>query len=88
LDTTVPPTQQARYQLNPNYVVFVKQNIDKLLVVGFIKPVEEATWLLLIVVVPKKNGKLRICVDSGNSTQQQRKILTYHLLRMRMRLLT
>jgi hypothetical protein len=25
--------------------------------------VKEATWLSLIVVVPKKNGKLRICVD-------------------------
>jgi hypothetical protein len=27
------------------------------------KPVEEATWLSPIVVIPKKNGKLRICVD-------------------------
>ncbi len=34
-----------------------------MLVVGFIKHVEEATWLSPIVVVPKKNGKLRICVD-------------------------
>jgi hypothetical protein len=25
--------------------------------------VEEATWLSSIVVVPKKNGKLQICVD-------------------------
>ncbi len=29
----------------------------------FIKVVEEATWLSPIVVVPKKNGKLIICVD-------------------------
>ncbi len=35
---------------------------DKLLATGFIKPVEEATWLLLIVVVLKKNEKLKICV--------------------------
>jgi hypothetical protein len=48
--------------LNPNYVAIVKQYIDKLLVIGFIKPVEEATWLSPIVVVPKKNGKMRICV--------------------------
>jgi hypothetical protein len=34
-----------------------------LLVVGFIKPIEEATLLSFIVVVPKKNGKLKICVD-------------------------
>jgi hypothetical protein len=25
--------------------------------------IEETTWVSLIVVVPKKNGKLRICVD-------------------------
>ncbi len=41
----------------------VKQYIDKLLVVGFIQHVEEATWLSLIVVVPKKNGKFNIYVD-------------------------
>jgi hypothetical protein len=38
--------------------------MDKLLDVGFIKPVEQTTsWLSPIVVVPKKNGKLRIYVD-------------------------
>jgi hypothetical protein len=25
--------------------------------------VEEASWLSPIVIVPKKNGKLRVCVD-------------------------
>ncbi len=32
-------------------------------VIGFIKHVEKATWLSLIVVMLKKNGKLKICVD-------------------------
>ena len=49
--------------MNPNYASVVKKNIDKLLDVGFIVPVETATWLFPIVVVPKKNGKLRICID-------------------------
>ena len=31
--------------------------------VGFIKPIHEATWLSPIVIVPKKNGKIRVCVD-------------------------
>jgi hypothetical protein len=30
---------------------------------AFIKPIEEANWLSPIVLVPKKNGKLRVCVD-------------------------
>jgi len=34
-----------------------------LLAVEFIQFVEEATWLSPIVLIPKKNGKLRICID-------------------------
>ncbi len=49
--------------MNPNYVASIKQDIDKLLTIGFIQMVEEATWLSPIAVVPKKNGKLKICVD-------------------------
>jgi hypothetical protein len=49
--------------LNPNYEAKIKEEIDKLLRVGFIRPVKQATWLSPIVVVPKKNGKLRVCVD-------------------------
>ncbi len=48
--------------MNPNYVVVVKQDLDKLLATGFIKLVEQVTWLSLIVVVLKNNGKLRICI--------------------------
>ena len=53
----VKPIQQHSYQMNPNYVVRVKEEIDKLLKVGFIRPVKKATWLSPIVVVPKKNRK-------------------------------
>jgi hypothetical protein len=37
--------------------------MDKSLATGFIKHVEEAIWLSPIIVVPKKNKKLTICVD-------------------------
>jgi hypothetical protein len=49
--------------LNPNYVDVVKQDIDKLLVAGFIQPMEEVCWLSVIVVVPKKNDQLQIYVN-------------------------
>jgi hypothetical protein len=49
--------------LNTNYAAIVKQDIDKLLVVGLIKLIEKATWLSPIVLMPKKYGKLIICVD-------------------------
>jgi len=34
-----------------------------LLAIRFTQSIEKATWLSPIVVVPKKNGKLRICID-------------------------
>ena len=46
-----------------NYAVKAKEEIDKLLRFGFIQPVKQATWLSLIMVVPKKNRKIRVCVD-------------------------
>ena len=49
--------------MNPNYAIKVKEEIDELLQVGFIWLVKRATWLSLIVVTPKKNDKLRECVD-------------------------
>ena len=49
--------------MNPNYAARVKEEIDKLLKAGFIRRVKKATWLSPIVVVPKKNGKNRVCVN-------------------------
>ena len=49
-----------------NGTMFTKpdnKEIDKLLKVGFIRPVKGGTWLSPIVVVAKKNGKIRVCVD-------------------------
>jgi hypothetical protein len=59
LNTSIPPTHQVRY----NYATIIKQDIDKLLIIGFIQLVEDTTWLSPIVVILKKNGKLRIYVN-------------------------
>ncbi len=75
LDISIPPTHETRYKLNPNYVVAIKQGIDKLLATGFIQLIEEVTWLSPIVVVLKKNGKLRICVDFRKLNKATKKYL-------------
>ena len=49
--------------MNPNYTAKVKEEIDKLLRVSFVRPIKKATRLSPIVVMPKKNGKIRVCVD-------------------------
>jgi hypothetical protein len=60
IDTTC---SSKMYLLNFNYVTIIKHDIDKLLVASFIKLIEKATWLSPIVVMCRKNKKLRICVD-------------------------
>jgi hypothetical protein len=49
--------------MNPNYIAVMKQDLDNFLIVVFIVPMEKTTWLSPIVVVLKKNGKFRICMD-------------------------
>jgi hypothetical protein len=49
--------------MNPKYSLMVNQEIDLLLECRFIYPVPYSKWVLPLIVVPKKNGKLRICKD-------------------------
>ena len=41
----------------------VKEELQKLLQVGFIYTIFDSQWVSPLVVVPKKNGKWRICID-------------------------
>lgn len=41
----------------------VKAAIDKLFAQGCIQPVDHAEWVSPLVIVLKKNGKVRVCVD-------------------------
>ena len=41
----------------------LKTEIDRLSVAGFIYQVEYTEWASPVVIVPKKNGKLRVCID-------------------------
>ena len=63
LEPNTKPIRQKQYCINPKYYLLVKEEIDKLLECGFIYPVPYSEWHFPIVIVPKKNGKLRICQD-------------------------
>ena len=45
---------------------FIKQEVDKLFAVGYIREIQYPKWLANVVVVPKKNGKWHVCVDYSN----------------------
>ena len=53
-------------RLHPRWSLQVKEEIQKQLSVGFISVVEYPEWLANVVPVPKKDGKVRVCVDFRN----------------------
>lgn len=55
--------KQAPRNFKPELEVQIKEETQKLLDVGFIKPVQHLTWLANIVPVKKKNGQIRCCID-------------------------
>ena len=57
------PSKQHPYIYNDNFAAKIKEEIDKLKDAGFIYEIEHTQWVAPIVVVPKKNGKLRVCVN-------------------------
>ena len=50
-------------RLHPQWSLQVKEEIHKQLSVGFLSVVEYPEWLANVVLVPKKDGKVRVCVD-------------------------
>ncbi|MCO5609287.1 hypothetical protein L7F22_063513 [Adiantum nelumboides] len=63
LSSTAKPMQQRPYPMNPKYAKIVQEELEKLIKCGVIYPIEHSKWVSPIVIVPKKNGKLRLCVD-------------------------
>ncbi|WJZ94855.1 hypothetical protein VitviT2T_013680 [Vitis vinifera] len=57
------PVKQKLRRLHPRWSLQVKEEIQKQLSVGFLSVVEYPEWLANVVPVPKKNGKVRVCVD-------------------------
>ena len=61
---TIPMKDTARpYTYNDNFARKIREEIDKVLEAEFIYEIEHTEWVSPIVIVPKKNGKLRVCVN-------------------------
>nr|CAH67541.1 H0425E08.9 [Oryza sativa]CAH67733.1 H0522A01.4 [Oryza sativa] len=58
-----PVRQKVRRQA-PEREAFIREEVARLLEAGFIREVIHPEWLANPVVVPKANGKLRMCIDN------------------------
>ena len=55
--------KQNLRHMRTEWLLKIKEEVTKQLNVGFIKPVHQAEWIANVVPVPKKEGKVRMCVD-------------------------
>ena len=57
------PVKQRVRRSHPDRHQIIQAKVDNLLKVGFIKEVKYLEWFANVVVVHKKGGKWRVCVD-------------------------
>ena len=57
------PIRQRVRRSHSDLHQIIQAKVDNLLKVGFIREVKYPEWLANVVVVPKKGGKWRVCVD-------------------------
>ncbi|KAG8481783.1 hypothetical protein CXB51_026423 [Gossypium anomalum] len=57
------PVQQKLQRMRPDIVLKIKDEVKKQFDAGFLQEVKYSEWVANIVPVPKKDGKVRMCVD-------------------------
>ena len=55
--------------MNPKVTPQVQKELQKMVEVGIIEPIKYPSWVSNHVIVRKKTGEIRICVDFKNLNQ-------------------
>lgn len=64
LEPDVKPIRQKQRPLNPELEDLMKAKLNKLIKRNIIYPSKHTSWVSNLVPVRKKNGEIRLCVDS------------------------
>jgi ribonuclease HI len=62
-DPNIKPIKQRSRRLQPKWNDKIKEEVEKQWAAGFLQVVKYPEWIANVVPVPKKNGKVRMCVD-------------------------
>ena len=57
------PRKQKQRKMSKDRILAAKAEVQRLLDAKVIREVKYSEWLANIVLVPKKNGKMRMCID-------------------------
>ena len=60
------PFQQKLRHINPKLASQIQKELQKMVDDGIIAPIRYSSWMSNLVVVRKKNGDIRLCVDFHN----------------------
>ncbi|KAL0366949.1 UNVERIFIED_CONTAM: Retrovirus-related Pol polyprotein from transposon [Sesamum radiatum] len=63
VDPSMRPVKQKKRVFGSERSREIKEEVEKLLKINYIRPVQYPEWLTNVVPVPKANDKWRMCVD-------------------------
>ena len=63
VDPLHQPVREKRRKFSPERDAIINDEVKSLLGAGFIREVQYPEWLANVVVVKKKKGKWRVCID-------------------------
>ena len=66
LKSDAKPFRQKQRPINPTLAPKMQEELIKLRDAGIIKPIRHSSWVSNLVLVRKKNGDIRLCVDFRN----------------------
>jgi hypothetical protein len=79
IESSFRPYKQPARRFNPIVHDWVKEEVERLLDVGFIQACQYAEWVSNIVLIEKKNtGKIWVCIDFRNLNKATPKV--YNIL--------
>jgi hypothetical protein len=67
------PFQQRAHQMRTEVLEEVKEEIEKMLEAGFIRPCRYVEWISSIVPIQKKDSQWRVCVDFRDPNRDTQK---------------
>ena len=62
-DPTIMLVKQKLRRMKPEWTLKIKEEVEKQYNARFLRVVDYPDWLANVVLVPKKNGNVRKCVD-------------------------
>jgi hypothetical protein len=63
INPKIKPRKQRQRKMSEDIILAAKAEFQRLLDANVIREVKYSEWLANVVLVPKKNGKMRMCID-------------------------